>query len=134
MSMYSSMEEADRKCYDKVRDALFVHFQISSATYIRKLDELSRKPGERWMGCGKRVLKLVGWWTEDCTSVKEIRSRFAADRLVSLGTGPNEGACGRELLLAWMGCRCKMSLHGLSTVPTSWQKAEELLHCSLCQQ
>ena len=66
--------------YDKVKETLY--------TYIKsvqlRMDLLARKPGERWMGCGWRLLNLISKWTEHCETVKDIRNLIAAEKMVWL--------------------------------------------------
>ena len=43
---------------------LFRHYHVSHLTVARKLDEVDRKLGERWVVYGQKVLSMVSRWAE----------------------------------------------------------------------
>ena len=54
----------ERKDYAKVKARLFRHYHVSHLTVARKLDEVDRKLGERWVIYGQKVLSMVSRWAE----------------------------------------------------------------------
>ena len=57
--MYSTLNATDCKDHDKVKKALFRHFQVSRATCGRKINELAYKSGDRWTDCARRLFNLI---------------------------------------------------------------------------
>ena len=84
LDVYSTLNATDRKDYDKVKKALFRHFQVSRATYGRKIDELARKSGERWSGCARRHFNLIKRWGEGCKSADDVFNRIVSDKLLKI--------------------------------------------------
>ena len=59
LAVLQSMKKEDQGVYLKVREKLFKYFHVSQMTFSCMIDELERKPGERWVACAQRILRLV---------------------------------------------------------------------------
>ena len=53
-------------------------------TFSRMIDELERKPGERWVACTQRISRLVERWSSHCETVEEVCELFALDKLLKI--------------------------------------------------
>ena len=53
-------------------------------TFSRMIDELERKPGERWVACAQRILRLVKRWSSHCETVEEVCELFALNKLLKI--------------------------------------------------
>ena len=53
-------------------------------TFSRMIDEWERKPGERWVACAQRILRLVKRWSSHCETVEEVHELFALDKLLKI--------------------------------------------------
>ncbi len=84
MDVFSTLPANDKRNHTEVRKALSRHFCITREDYKQKIDEISWMPGEHWMECGRRILRLVQGWTKHCKSVEELREWFAADCLLRI--------------------------------------------------
>ena len=78
------MKVEDRRIVAKVTERLLKHYHVSRMTFARKIDDLERKPGERWVPCAQRLLGLMRRWTSDCKSVEEACESFVMDRLMKI--------------------------------------------------
>ena len=57
--MLQSMKKEDQGDYLKVSEKLFKYFHVNQKTFSRMIAELERKPGERWVACAQRILRLI---------------------------------------------------------------------------
>ena len=60
--VYVNLNEDVRIKYDKVKNALFQHYQVILVTYRLKLDNLKRKSGEIWVSMISRGKNLSKKW------------------------------------------------------------------------
>ena len=74
LAVLQSMKKEDQGDYLKVREKLFKYFHVSQMTFSCMIDELERKPGERWVACAQRILRLVKRWSSHCETVEEVWS------------------------------------------------------------
>ena len=78
------MKKEDQGDYFKVREKLFKYFHVSQMIYSHVIDELERKPGERWVACAQRILGLVKRWCSHCETVEEVCELLAFDKLLKI--------------------------------------------------
>ena len=78
------MKKEDQGDYLRVREKLFKYFHVSQMTFSRMIDELERKPGERWVACGQRILRLVKRWSSHCETIEEVCELFTLDKLLKI--------------------------------------------------
>ena len=79
---FQAMREIDWKT--KVKARLFKDYRVSCLNLSCRLDEIVRKPGERWVTCGQRVLNFVRRWIEGRKTVKEMCELIAMEKLMKI--------------------------------------------------
>ena len=66
-----------------MREKLFKYFHVSQMIFSCMIDELERKPGERWVACAQ-ILRLVKRWSSHCETVEQVCELFALDKLLKI--------------------------------------------------
>ena len=67
-----------------MKTRLFRHYHVSRLALVRKLDEVDKKPGERWVTYSQRVFSMVRRWAEGCKNVEELCELIAIDKMVKI--------------------------------------------------
>ena len=86
LAVLQAMKKEEQSVYCKVREKLYKHFHVSQMTFSRMIDEFERKPGERWVACAQRILRLVKKWSSQCKTVEEVCELFTLDKLLKIMT------------------------------------------------
>ena len=82
--VYTDLPDDHKWGYDQIKMALLRHFQIDCFTYIRKWEELSRKPGETWASCASRGLRLVKGLSSNCHTVDDVQKAVVLNKLLQI--------------------------------------------------
>ena len=84
MRAYDRIDRDYKHDYGMVKQALLKAFNVTPATYRRRLDELRRAPDESWVELNQRSITLTNNWLQECTTVPQAADMIALETLCNM--------------------------------------------------
>jgi hypothetical protein len=79
---YAAMASADAGKYDELKAAILRRYDINEETYRQRFRSASKKEEESYRQLAIRADDLLGKWTKDCKTVKDIRHLVATEQVL----------------------------------------------------